>query len=383
MSNKMNEYIKINSQLLRKVRESLKLDYNKVSKHSKISIKELREIESGRKPNLKELSALAKVYNKSLATLLLYELPKEKPLPKDRRTVNSEQIGIFDLKTIRIIEKARALADSFIRLRSELNLPIPKFTYTVSMSENPNDIARQLRKEWRFDKLIEQSNIDLAFEGFIEIIEELGVSVFQLPLTKDNLRGFSITDEELPIIVIKRGGEPTTAKIFTLFHEVGHLILNESGICDIGLNNQQQIEKWCNAFASEILVPSDEFLTNNIVLKYKNAGNFVWSKNDLIDVGKKFFVGPLVILRKLLDHKLTTKPYYEAKLNDWNKPFFERAKEPKGREVAKEIVKERGKTFIGLAFSAYEQNKINLKELSDYLGAKLTYIPQIRQHLYG
>src|SRR3989337_2453136 len=131
----MNENININPQVLLNARKFLKLDYEKVSKRSKISIQDLKEIESGRKPNLKELSALAKVYNKSLASLLLYELPKEKPLPKDRRTVNSDQIGIFDLKTIRIIEKARALADSFIRLRSELNLPIPKFTYTVSMSE--------------------------------------------------------------------------------------------------------------------------------------------------------------------------------------------------------------------------------------------------------
>lgn len=383
MSNKMNNYININSQVLRSTRESLKLDYEKVSKLSKISVHGLKEIESGRKPNLKELSALAKVYNKSLASLLLYKSPQAKPLPKDRRTVKSEQLGLFDIKTIRVIEKARALGASYIRLKNEFNIPIVRFSYSASFADNPNDVAKQLRKEWNLNKLKELSGADTAFEGFIEIIEKIGVSIFQLPLTKDNLRGFSIIDEELPIIVIKRGSEPTTAKIFTLFHEVGHLLLNESGICDVGLNNQQQIEKWCNAFASEILVPSNELLLNDIVAKYKSTGNKDWLKNDLIEIGKEFFVGPLVILRKLLDYNLTTKPFFQEKLKAWNKPSFGRPKEPKGRQIPKEIVKEKGKTFIGLAFNAYEQNKINLKELSDYLGAKLSYIPQIRQHLYG
>ena len=379
----MNENININPQVLLNARKFLKLDYEKVSKRSKISIQDLKEIESGRKPNLKELSALAKVYNKSLASLLLYKSPQAKPLPKDRRTVKSEQLGLFDIKTIRVIEKARALGDSYIRLKNKFNIPILRFSYFASLADNPNDVAKQLRKEWNLNKLKELSGADTAFEGFIEIIEKIGVSIFQLPLTKDNLRGFSIIDEELPIIVIKRGSEPTTAKIFTLFHEIGHLLLNESGICDVGLNNQQQIEKWCNAFASEILVPSNELLLNDIVAKYKSTGNKDWLKNDLIEIGKEFFVGPLVIMRKLFEHKLTTKNFYEKRLKSWNKSSFGRAKEPKGREIPKEIVKERGKTFIGLAFIAYEQNRINLKELSDYLGAKLSYIPQIRQHLYG
>ncbi|MBM4176817.1 MAG: hypothetical protein FJ213_11700 [Ignavibacteria bacterium] len=94
-------------------------------------------------------------------------------------------------------------------------------------------------------------------------------------------------------------------------------------------------------------------------------------------------MGRLVILRKLYDLELTTKKYYEEKLKSWNKPTFGRSKESEGRNIPKEIVKERGITFISLAFTAYEQNKINLKELSDYLGAKLTYIPKIKELLYG
>lgn len=383
----MKNFIKINPNVVKGLRESLNIDLANASKHSKLSAKRISEIESNlpeiSKPTLVELKALAKAYNKSLASLLLQEVITEKPIPKDRRTVKSEEIGHFDIKTIQVIEKARALGESFIKLKTELNIPINRFSFKATLSDDPKFIATQFRKDWELSELSKQKDAQEAFEMFVEIVEKLGAFVFQLPLNKDKLRGFSITDEEIPIIVIKRGNEPVTAKIFTLFHEVGHLLLNESGMCDITFGDRQQVEKWCNAFASEILVPSDELLSNNIVMSYINRKEKVWQKSDLIKIGKVFFVGPLVILRKLYEHNLTTQKFYKEKLEMWNKPTFVRPKEHKGRQIPKEIVSEKGKTFIGLAFSAFDQNRINLKELSDYLGAKFIYIQRIRQQLYG
>lgn len=380
----MSDYINVNPRVLKWARELFKLDLTKASKLSKISEEDIKQLESGeKKPNLKELNALAKAYNSSLATLLLYEPPIEKPLPKDRRTVNSELQGIFDPKTIFAVRKARALLYSFIELKEELGLPITKFSNKASLSDNPSELAQYFRKEWKLDEIREFQNNNLALEGYIEKIENLGIAIFQLPLTKDNLRGFSIVDENLPIVVIKRGNELPTAKNFTLFHEIGHILLNEGGICDIIISSeQQQIEKWCNAFAAEILVPSKDLLNNPIVKRYISTGQKEWSKNDLIDIGNSFYVGPLLILRRLYYHNMITKEFYEEKHKAWNKPSFGRAKEPEGRNVPKEIIKERGKSYISLAFNAFEQNKINLKELSDYLGAKLSYIPKIRQLIY-
>ena len=189
----MEQNINVSPEVLRWMRLSIKMDFPKAAKLTKMSEEVIKQFESGyRKPNLKELNAVAKAYNKSLASLLLYEPPKEKPLPNDRRTVNSEQIGVFDIKTIKVVEKARALLYSFIELKKELDLPIMKFSSSASLSDEPISVAQQFRKEWNLDELKELKNIDLAFEGYIEKIENLGVAVFQLPLTKDNLRGFSI-----------------------------------------------------------------------------------------------------------------------------------------------------------------------------------------------
>jgi len=51
-----------------------------------------------------------------------------------------------------------------------------------------------------------------------------------------------------------------------------------------------------------------------------------WAKNDLVELANYFHVGPLAILRKLLDNGLTTKSFYIEKHQAWNKPTFGRAK---------------------------------------------------------
>ncbi len=83
----------------------------------------------------------------------------------------------------------------------------------------------------------------------------------------------------------------------------------------------------------------------------------------------------------------TTSTHHYAYYNDrhqaWNKPQFGRSKNPEGRNIPKEIIKEKGKGYISLAFTAFDQNRIDLKDLSDFLGIKLSYISKTRQLLNG
>ena len=106
-----------------------------------------------------------------------------------------------------------------------------------------------------------------------------------------------------------------------------------------------------------------------------------WAKKDLVELAIYFHVGPLAILRSLLENNLTTYAYYNDKHLAWNKPQFGRSKNPEGRNIPKEVIKEKGKGYISLAFKAFDQNRIDLKDLSDFLGIKLSYISKTRQLL--
>ena len=375
-------HIQVNRKVLIWARESIALSKNQTSEKTGISTNRITQLEeSDKKPTLEELKELAKAYKRTIATLLLTEPPKEKPLPKDRRTVNSKEIGNFHEKTIVAVRKARALAQSYIDLRQELGIQIPKFNITASLRNNPKEVAKKVSEILQISEVKEISNINLALETYIEKVESLGIAVFQLSLTQDNLRGLSIVDDVIPIIGIKRGQEAAHSKTFTLFHELGHIILNQGGLCDLSLNTDIEIEKWCNSFSAGVLIPTEELLQIEIVNDQKVNGNKIWNKMDLVKLGSIFHVGPLAILRSLLENKLTTAAFYKEKHLTWNKPQFGRAKEPKGRELHKESMQERGRTFVSLAFSAFDQNRIDLKDLSDFLGLKISYIPKTRQLL--
>jgi len=377
-----NIHINVNHEVLVWARESLALNRAQTSESMGISPKRLVQLESGEKqPTLEELKAFSKSYKRTIATLLLNKPPKEKPLPQDRRTIESRELGHFHEKTIMAVRKARALAQSFIELLEEMGIPFPKFNLSASIQDSPQEIAGKIRQLLDLKEIREIDNNRIALEAYIERIESLGVAVFQLSLTQDNVRGFAIVDDIIPIIGIKRGGEQPHSKIFTLFHELGHILLNEGAISDLSLNPAWELEKWCNAFAAEVLVPTSELLQMRILHEYQAQGQKIWAKKDLVDLANHFHVGPLAILRSLLENGLTTNAYYKEKHEKWNEPQFGRAKNPEGRNLAKEAVQEKGRTYISLAFKAYDQNRINIKDLSDFLGVKLSYIPKTRQLL--
>lgn len=377
-----NIHIEVNHKVLVWARVSLALNRNQAAEKTGVSVKRMTQLEEGEKPiTLDELKEFSKAYKRTIATLLLKEPPKEKPLPADRRTIDSKDLGKFHEKSIMAIRKARALSQSYIELKQEFGIEIPKFNFFASIKDQPQLVAIKLRQFLNLDELRGITNINHALEAYIEKVESLGAVVFQLSLTQDKLRGFSLTDESIPIIGIKRGGEPATAKIFTLFHELGHIILNEGGLCDLSEKSTIEIEKWCNAFSGEVIIPSSEILQMDIVKEQKLVGNKIWRLKDLVVLGKYFHAGPLSILRSLLENKLTTAALYNEKHQAWNKPTFGRAKIPEGRNLAKEAIQEKGRTYISLAFSAFDQNRIDMKDLSDFLGIKFSYIPKTRQIL--
>ncbi|NQW29972.1 MAG: ImmA/IrrE family metallo-endopeptidase [Ignavibacteria bacterium] len=380
----MNEtlHINVSNKVLVWARESLAFSRNQAVEKSKISARKLVQLETGELlPTLHELKILSRTYSTTLATLLLNAPPEGKPMPVDRRTVDSKTLGHFHEKTILAVRKSRAMAQAFVELRAEMGQEFAKFGLTASIKDLPQTVARNVRRSLHLNDIRAIKNINLALESYSERVESLGVAVFQLSLTQDNLRGFSIVDDVVPIIGIKRGNEQAHSKTFTLFHELGHLLLNEGGLCDLTSNSKISIEKWCNAFSAEVLVPTEEFLSLRSVLDHKREGQASWAKRDLVELADYFHVGPLTILRKLLQSGLTSEEFYRERHAAWNKPQFARAKTPEGRNIAREALKEKGRTYVGLAFKAYDQNKIDVKDLSDYLGVKRTDIDKTRQLL--
>ena len=98
-----------------------------------------------------------------------------------------------------------------------------------------------------------------AFRSWRGHLEDRGLLVMQLTMGKDNIRGFGASDDYAPLVAINTAYHPT-ARIFTLFHEVAHLLTRTDAACQSFVFPDQQygsIERWCERFAAAYLLPKE------------------------------------------------------------------------------------------------------------------------------
>jgi len=218
-------------------RESIGRDIVEVAKKFKVSEDAVANWESGQKrPTLIQLEKLAKiVYKRPLAVFLLSEPPKEPPLPEDFRTLPLEKKKPLSSKALLAIRKARRLQSLAIDLAMGLNREIPASVRRVGSSEDPEHLAAKTREhlgigiqtqfEWKDEKE--------ALNEWKKAVEKQGVFIFQIGIPpEDNIRGFSLLESK-PSAIVLNLRDVTRGKIFSLFHEYAHLLLNTEGICDM------------------------------------------------------------------------------------------------------------------------------------------------------
>ncbi|SDU65039.1 ImmA/IrrE family metallo-endopeptidase [Jiangella alkaliphila] len=79
------------------------------------------------------------------------------------------------------------------------------------------------------------------------------------PLDENEFRGFALVDDIAPLVFVNTH-QTINGQIFTLAHEFAHIWRGTSGIGneDLRSDAQSEIERWCNAVASEVLVPQED-----------------------------------------------------------------------------------------------------------------------------
>jgi Zn-dependent peptidase ImmA (M78 family) len=362
-------------------RESIGMSIDEVVKKIKgittNAIKEWEKKDGAVKPTFAQIERLSTIYRRPLSAFLLPAPPKEAPFPKDFRTLPSEEKQPLKPKTYLVIRKARRFQYSAIELIKELGEESNKLSIKANPSDNPETLAEKMRIQFGIKEFPSSASFtkETALGEWIKILENNGILVFQISITMNKeIRGFSLVDEDVLAIVLRRSDE-TSAKIFTLFHELAHLLLREGGICDLEESDISH-EKFCNHFAGAFLVPKDKLLNHPVVKA--NAKTRKWPENFLKDIARDFKVSKEVILRRLWILGLTTKEYYLQKHKEWKSKY----KEPFGRGKKDEIkicLQERGKKYTSMAFDAYERKKIDGMGLADYLGVTSDKISKVKE----
>ena len=170
-------------------------------------------------------------------------------------------------------------------------------------------------------------------------------------------------------------------QVFSLFHELAHLLLRTSGVTvqddryiDTLIGDAREIEIFCNHFTAEFLVPSEDFdrrLSSNVSLEQliENLANRYWVSRE-------------VILRKLLDRQIVDRQYYETKRGQWLQEYIEwRKGQRKGGDYYATQASYYGDKFLNLVFSKYYQRACTIEQLADYLSIKVTSVAGLERFM--
>lgn len=155
---------------------------------------------------------------------------------------------------------------------------------------------------------IEQHNILVLTSGTVK-------GNTRRPLDIDEFRGFAICDNYAPLIFIN-AKDSIAARNFTLIHELAHLALGESGVSnDI---YDQEVEKWCDAVASEVLMPAGTIQDN-----YTFQNDLDRTINKLAKLCKVSTQAILLRLRKLKLLRLDERAFWGYYQKEKNKALQE------------------------------------------------------------
>jgi Zn-dependent peptidase ImmA (M78 family) len=153
------------------------------------------------------------------------------------------------------------------------------------------------------------------------VLENIGVLVFQATkIPTSELRGLSVFEEHFPIIVVNRK-DAQSARIFTLMHELVHLLSRTAGICDTAGFSELtsfEIELKCSHIAAQVLVPENVLKTNAAYMQLMQN----WNDNLVRQIADSFFVSREVIIGRLLAIKSISFDFYQRKIQQYTDEYF-------------------------------------------------------------
>ncbi|MCX7944138.1 MAG: ImmA/IrrE family metallo-endopeptidase, partial [Deltaproteobacteria bacterium] len=177
--------------------------------------------------------------------------------------------------------------------------------------------------------------------------------VFQFKFPLEAARGFSLLDKNPPVIAIN-STDNILARIFTLFHEYAHILLGITEIYQEEVYKDQQIENWCDTFASEILVPESALKKDEDFQKFSTSKQI---QPDLLEqLSQKFKVSKKAILTRLRTLNLITFDEYQEQSKK-----LEQTYQPKKKGFitpAQRCIQEKGPSFISYVLQSKEKGII-------------------------
>ena len=340
-------------------------DVEELAKTAEIAPSKIEAWLAGAQPPVTDLRAIAAILKRPFATFFLPGPPKQKKPPIEFRVpADSVRSDLNVIERQRIREAAR-LQEILAWVVRELDRPRPKIP-RVAINQSAEIEATELRADLgiTFERQKDWTTGVRALRGWRRALENYGVFVLALSMGEDSIRGFSLWHEDAPLIALNTSWS-AEARIFTLFHEYGHLLTRTSSACieSIGRAKSDPTERWCEEFAADVIIPRRE------VQRYLRMNNMRPPIKDIRSVSRianVFRVSLRATTLQLIAMETASWPLYNAL-----PPLSERKSSGggggAGRPRAQIRLDQYGLEAIGLFATAVDRDVLNRADVLDYL----------------
>ncbi len=385
--------------MLKWIREKSGFDLFSAARRIGINPERLKEWEEGsRKPTIKQAIKMAEIYQRPLSLFYLDDPPKDFQVAlKDFRTLPAGLPGTYSPALLLEYRSAVSRRNLVMDLLDDSTAGNFSLLGSVSLQSDPEQIGQDIRQllniDWKTQK--KWKNKSEALNWWRESIENLNVLVFHtnhqgVTVELEEARGFSISEPRFPVIVLN-SKDSNSGRIFTLVHELVHLMLNEGGVCDCrehAVSKQMpQVEVFCNNTAGAVVVPFDILMKHEVVMEHREGGKgFRWEDGEIEVLSADFSVSNEVLLRRLLIFGLTSERFYRSKREEYSERWERIKKEgqKKGHPPHDRMkLRQLGKPFARAVLSAYYERKITLSDVMDYIGVKAGVLRKIESAAYS
>lgn len=374
----MKTAIPVNPETLKWARESINMPIEEAASRMKKDEEVLQEWEEGVSfPTYVQLEKLAyEVYKRPIAVFFFPEPPEEVGPRTSFRTLPDSKIDGLPSRFLRLFRRAQAMQTNLEELNDGVN-PTSRCIFKdlrIDPRDNSHSIARQVRAYLGVDLQTQMGwkDVDTALKEWRRTVESNGIFVFKDAFRLNDVSGFCLYSDEFPIVYINNS-MPAGRQIFTLFHELAHLLFRTGGIDTNDTTflrqvrgDNKRVEVLCNRFVGEFLVPERDFV--------QRIGAAEIDSQVIGQLAARYKVSWEVILRKCLDKGLIDQRQYDAGREEAK----ERAHVQRGRgNYYYNQIAYLGDGYLGLVLGKYYQDKFSTEQLASYLNVKANHVADL------
>jgi len=332
-----------------------------------VDVASLEEWASGdSRPTLTHARKLASKLHRPFAALLLPAPPETRPLPVEFRHPIGDQRELNPNER-RHLRRAARFQEVLSWLARELEIEKPR-TPLASVDDDPVLMASVARDVFRITTMDQKgwATSSVAFDEWRTALESTGHLVFLFSLGKGSIQGFSLWEDFAPVVAINTAWNESS-RIFTLFHEMGHLITRTSSACLESVRTSSRtdpVERWCERFAAAVLMPTKDVETTLRQYGLRSGGQ-ITSLAIAKNVANLYKVSLRAAVIRLIELKAATWALYDEipPISDMKAPGGGGA----GRSRAQVREDQFGDRVTSLLVAAVERDVLSRSQAVEFL----------------